>query len=134
MSRLPKTKSRPIVVGHAKYRWMVKDAKWRYGGSAKTMRLVIQQDADKPGDPLLASLTSKNWSKGNEEDWDFVHRAALKPSDVVKVIEAGLGQGWKPEVHVGRPFMLSGPLDLSDYALASPPPPPKTWYDFLLSD
>jgi len=116
---------------------MVKDARWRYGGSARTMRLVIQNEADKPGDPMLVSLVSKNWSKGNAEDWDFVHKAALTPSDVATLIRTSLAQGWKPEDHSGRPFVPVGPLDLTDYQLEPPPEPPKppwTWYEFLMAD
>jgi hypothetical protein len=137
MARIPRTKSRPITVDDVQYRWMVKDARWRYGGSAKTMRLVIQNEADRPGNPLLATLTSKNWSQGNAEEWDFVHRAALTPGDVATVIRTALGRGWKPEKHSGRPFAFDETLDLKEYAIRPPPPPPKplwTWYEYLMAD
>lgn len=114
MARIPRTKSRPITVDDVKYRWMVKNARWRYGGS------------------------SKNWSQGNAEEWDFTHRAALTPADVAVIIRTARTQGWKPEEHRGRPFQTGGPLDLKEYEIPppwgyEPPPlPPKNWWDFLM--
>jgi hypothetical protein len=125
-------------VDDVKYRWMVKNARWRYGGSSKTMRLVVQNEADKPGDVLLTELVSKNWSEGNAEEWDFTHRAALTPADVATIIRMAKDQGWKPEAHSGRPFQTGGPLDLKEYEIpppwgyVPPPPPPKNWWDFLM--
>jgi hypothetical protein len=135
MSRIPRTKSRPITVDNVKYRWMIKNAKWRYGGSSKTMRLVIQNEADRPGDPALVELVSKLWNEGHAQEWDFTHNAALMPGDVAIIIRTALTQGWKPEKQSGHPFRPVGPLDLAEYQIRVPELPPpllKNWWDFLM--
>jgi hypothetical protein len=84
----------------------------------KTLKLVVQIDNDHPGDPLVVTLTSKNWSQGNEEDWDFTHRVALTPSDVTSVILAARKQGWNPSKNTGHSFE---PVELDLSELSSPP-------------
>ena len=118
MARIPRTKSRPLTIDETKYRWTVKGGRWRYGGSNRTLRLIVQNKAEHPGDILTVYLTSKNWTQGNEEEWDFTHRAALTPGDVTAIVRIALKQGWKPEARTGKPFQLDIPMDLKEYIIA----------------
>lgn len=117
MSRIPRSHSRFLSVDGVAYRWLVKDGRWRYGGSGVTLRLVVQAESACPGDPLIAVLFSKNWNQGNAEEWDFTHRAALGPCDVAAVVRKALEEGWLPEAATGRAFFPAGPLELAEYRL-----------------
>ena len=97
MSRIPKTKSRPITVNNRSFRWMLKGKKRFSGNSAAVYQLTVQEDVEKPGGVLQITLTSRTVADGIEiDDNNPVHKATVYPSDVSVVIESAMKNGWDP--------------------------------------
>ncbi len=114
MSRIPRTKSRSIVVGGRTFRWLTKGGKSRYrGDSNESITVIVQEEAERPGVPLRSTLLSKAWLANPDyaDDNAFGHKAAVTPADVRSLIEAGLASGWEPSAR-GTTFAFNGPLDL----------------------
>jgi hypothetical protein len=134
MSRIPKRKSRKIVIDGKPFRWILKGGRIRYrGDSHRSADLVVQEETDKPGDPLVSLFVSTHLTEALEEGYAR-HHASFTPGDVAKAIRYALAQGWQPSVSTGQVFSLKGSLALKDYALHEPrvPPKPRTFWDRLL--
>ena len=116
MSRLPKKKSRSIIVDGRKFRWMLK-GKNDYEGSPITIMLSIQEDLEKPGQTLQCMLKATEVLKS--QDWDDYKycKASIIPSDIEKVIKVGLAHGWTPAKGSGT--FHPGNLILSQYTIHS---------------
>ncbi len=113
-------KARSIVVRGQKYRWMISSKKWGSGNLAGNSQehLIVTWQAGS-GATAQASLFSKVYYAMNEYDQEHgTHKAALKPSDIQKLIEHSLANGWSPYVFkASAAHKVHGPLDLSDYEL-----------------
>ena len=134
MSRIPRRKSRKIVIGEKAYRWLIKPAHERYRGDAATfLTFVAQEDAERPGDPLVTDFTSNNCTEMTLEGLAS-HKATFGPRDAATVIAKALAVGWLPSASKGKVFVLTEPLALKDYSLYIPKekPKPRTFFDHLL--
>ena len=111
---------RTIVVRDKTFKWKVGGGRYdkRYG-SPRWPHLVVQEEAEKPGTPLMVILDSKNWVEGNEYQYETFekHKASVTPKDVRLVIETALDHGWDPASR----FIFS--LLLVWFRVLGPPPP-----------
>jgi len=136
MSRIPKRKSRKIVVDGKPFRWILKGGRIRYlGDSYRAVDLIVQEEAGKPGDPMVALFVSIHLTEAMEEGYER-HHAAFTPGDTAKAIKYALAHGWQPSVSTGHAFTPKGDLLLKDYTLHIPrePPKPRTFWDRLLGE
>lgn len=95
--------SRPIVVRGVTFRWKFKaavDGQTRLGGSPRYAHVAVQEDADRPGRPLIAWVESTVWDStpdAHQPRWGgTLHKARFTPQDVKTLIEAALDDGWDP--------------------------------------
>ena len=124
MSRLPKRKCRNIVIDGKRFRWMLN----RRRG---VLHLVVQEEAERPGDPLVAAFEP---IMPPSVDFDQFCKGSFTPGDVAKVIRTSLGQGWNPSASSKQVFTPKGEIVLQDYKTHVPkePPQPRTFWDKLL--
>ena len=98
---------------------MVKNGKGRlYKSSAPTLRLIAQEDLAKPGQIMECFLYSKNWTEAHDADC-AIHKAALIPAEVRRLILHALENGWDP-AKKGKPFEITNEnIELSQYRVAN---------------
>ena len=112
--------ARTIVVRDKTFKWKFKG----YGGKQPSHQLgappdakvVVQEEADRPGTPLCVDVTSKHWVSQDVHDMDtghIRHVASVRPKDVRKLIEVALDAGWKPEARGA--FRNVPKTELTDY-------------------
>lgn len=94
MSRIPKKRSRPIVVDGIKYRWMIKGSNKYIGRAPASVSISIQEEMDKPGQTLSCHAISHEADEA-EEECGYCSTSIL-PSDISLIIKAGLKRGWTP--------------------------------------
>ena len=112
--------ARTIVVRNKTFKWKFSG----YGGkqpmhqegAPPDAKIVIQEEADRPGTPLCVDIESKNWVSQEAHDMDIGHVrhvASVTPKDVRKLIEVALDAGWKPEAK--GTFRQIPATELTDY-------------------
>jgi hypothetical protein len=118
MSRLPKKKSRSIIIDGRKFRWIL-SGKNPQGGSPVIINLSIQEDLEKPGQTLQCVLKATKTFKAQDYHFDEYEycSASVIPSDIEKVIKVGLASGWTPAKGSGT--FHPGNLILSQYTIYS---------------
>jgi hypothetical protein len=137
MSRIPRRKSRKITVDGRSYRWLLKGGRSRYrGNSAACLTLIVQEDLEKPGDPIVADFVSMRITADMDEEYGPPHKAAFSPGDVAKAIRLALQAGWRPDVSTGKVFTFKTEFALSDYKFELPKdkPRPRDYFDKLLKE
>jgi len=118
MSRIPRKKSRPIVVDGKTFRWMLKGRSRYIGDTPRSLRLIVQEDEETPGRPLIIGLTSKHWTVDMTEGLES-HRASVIPSNVVQIVRTSLESGWDPS-EKGAPFIPALELEFEDFVCDVP--------------
>jgi len=113
MSRLPKKKSRPITVDGRKFRWML-HGKNRYGGSPVVVTISIQEELEMPGETLQCIPVAIEVKENHRCEYDSCD-ASIIPSDIEKIIRAGLARGWNPAE--GHGTFHPGPVKLAQYII-----------------
>jgi hypothetical protein len=100
------------------------------------LTLVVQEDAEKPGDPIVADFVSMRLTADMDENYGPPHKATFSPGDVAKAIRKALQEGWEPSVSTGKVFVYKVDFSLSDYAFELPKekPRPRDYFDKLLGD
>ena len=85
------------------FRWKFKatqDGQTRLGGSPRYAHVAVQEDAGRPGRPLIAWVESTVWNSSesaHQPRWGgTLHKARFGPGDVRKLIEGALDNGWDP--------------------------------------
>lgn len=110
---------RNILVAGETYRWKFKahkDNLTRYRMSPRFAHVAVQQDAERPGRPMVAQLESSVFVSYEAHDGDtghLDHRARFTPSDVRKLVEAALDAGWDPTSKTQ--FQAPEGIELTDY-------------------
>ncbi len=111
-------KARKITINDIVYYWNVRGGKSRYMGEQDpNLRLTVLRGNS--GRCLTADLYSKRYT-GTDDEPAWLHRVALTPSDVKKLILYSLKHGWNPEAK-GSAFDLNKvtkSIELSHYKLA----------------
>lgn len=117
MSRLPKKKSRKIIVDGRTFRWMLHGRNRYIGSSPLSITISIQEDIEKPGSTLQCLAISKEILK--REDYrsniEEYCTSSIFPSDIEKIIKAGLNNGWDPAKGSGT--FSPGNLELNQYTV-----------------
>lgn len=121
MSRLPKKKSRPITVDGRKFRWMLQ-GKNRYGGSPVVVTISIQEDLEQPGSTLQCILLATEVITKETYRFDEYEtsNSSIFPSDIEKIIRAGLARGWNPAE--GHGTFHPGNVQLEQYIVTEKEP------------
>jgi len=116
VSRLPKKKSRPITVDGRKFRWLL-SGRNRYKGKAPVaVTISIQEDLEHPGQTLQCTALSNELFEApyqSEVERYGVCKTSIIPSDIEKIIRAGLTRGWNPAE--GHGIIHPGSLNLEQY-------------------
>ena len=97
---IPRKKSRKLVVDGKPFLWLLKPSNgcgwYMRPDPCDQLRFVAQEDADKPGRPVLVDLGK--WGS----------RSAFTPKDAEAVIRLGLEEGWDPSSKSGAGYWLKG--------------------------
>ena len=111
---------RRIVVRDLTFRWVFSGKNDRYGNSPFEAHVAIQEDAERPGRPLVAWLLSRNWISAESHDGatgHITHRARFTPADVRSVIESALDDRWNPSSR--ELYEVAAGLLLTSYSTVS---------------
>ena len=123
MSRLPKKKSRPITVDGRKFRWLM-SGRNRYIGKAPVATTIsIQEELEHPGQTLQCTAVSNELLEApyqSEVERYGVCKTSIIPSDIEKIIRAGLARGWKPAE--GHGTFHPGNVKLEQYTVTEKEP------------
>jgi hypothetical protein len=99
---LPKKNSRAIKIGDKGYRYLIKSG--RTSDGEPTANLFVQEDCDKPGNPLSVSLFNIMIN-------DMSSNLGIGPGDVVQIIQRSIDNGWNPSKK-GPAFVLNKPIEV----------------------
>lgn len=137
MSRIPHHKSRKITIDGKVYRWLLKGGHRRYkGNSHAVLTFIAQEEAERPGDPIVADFVSMRITPDMDDNYGPPHKATFSPGDAARVIKKAVKDGWLPSKSTGKVFVFKEEFLLTDYKFELPKvkPQPRTYFDKLLKD